>query len=324
VRIAVTGSIATDHLMTFPGRFADQLVAERLEKVSLSFLVDDLAVHRGGVAGNISFGLAQLGLRPVLVAAVGEDFADYRAALDARGVDTSAVAVSQSRHTARFTSTSDRDGGQLASFYPGAMSEARDIALAPIAERLGGLDLVIVGANDPEAMLRHTRDAHDLGIPVAADPSQQLSSLEGPQIEALVDGAAYLFCNHYEAALIERKTGWSPDDVDKRVGTRVRTLGADGVLARCGGEEVAAPGVPVRKVVEPTGAGDALRAGFLAARSWGLALERCAQLGNVLAALRLEAAGPQEYAVHADDVSARLATAYGDAAAAEIAAHLPA
>jgi adenosine kinase len=127
VRIAVTGSIATDHLMTFPGRFADQLVAERLEHVSLSFLVDDLAVHRGGVAGNISYGLAQLGLRPVLVAAVGEDFADYRAFLDSQGVDTSAVAVSATRHTARFTSTSDRDGGQLASFYPGAMAEARAI-----------------------------------------------------------------------------------------------------------------------------------------------------------------------------------------------------
>jgi adenosine kinase len=172
-------------------------------------------------------------------------------------------------------------------------------------------------------MLAHTRECHRLGIAVAADPSQQLSSLDGSQIEELVDGAAYLISNSYEAALIERKTGWSAADIDKRVGVRVRTLGADGALVCADGDEIAVPAVPVREAAEPTGAGDALRAGFLAARSWGLGLQRCAQLGNVLAALRLEAVGPQEYTAQPDTLRVRIAEVYGESAAAEIAAHLP-
>jgi adenosine kinase len=149
VRIAVTGSIATDHLMRFPGRFAEQLIAEQLERVSLSFLVDELVIRRGGVAANISYGLGRLGLHPILVGAVGEDFADYRSWLDRHGVDTASVHVSDLAHTARFVCTTDDDLCQIASFYPGAMSEAREIELAPVAERFGGLDLVVVSPNDP-------------------------------------------------------------------------------------------------------------------------------------------------------------------------------
>jgi adenosine kinase len=176
VRIAVTGSIATDYLMTFPGRFSEQLVADQLDRVSLSFLVDELEVRRGGVAANIAFGLAQLGLSPLLVAAVGEDFnADYRAWLKRHGVDTSGVHVSELRHTARFMCTTDEDQNQMASFYTGAMEEARFIELAPLADRSGAMDLVIVSPNDPEAMLRHTAECRQLGLPFMADPGQQLA-----------------------------------------------------------------------------------------------------------------------------------------------------
>ena len=151
MRIAVTGSIATDHLMTFPGKFADQLVADKLHKVALSFLVDGLQIRRGGVAANIAFGLACLGLRPLLVGSAGPDFAEYRGWLDRHGVDTSGVRESTLHHTARFVATTDQVGNQIASFYPGAMSEDIQIQLGPLAD---GCDLVLIGASDPEAMTR--------------------------------------------------------------------------------------------------------------------------------------------------------------------------
>ena len=226
MRIAVTGSIATDHLMSFNGRFADSLVAEQLAKISVSFLVDDLEVRRGGVAANIAFGMGYLGLRPVLVGAVGEDFEPYRSWLERYGVDTASVLVSELKHTARFVCTTDTDQAQIASFYAGAMSEARDIELGPIAERVGGLDLVLIGANDPAAMARHTAECRERGIPFAADPSQQVAWLSGEDIKDLIDGAAYLFTNEYEAAVIEKKTGWSAADIAARVDVRIITLGA--------------------------------------------------------------------------------------------------
>src|SRR5258706_5262980 len=175
MRIAVSGSIATDHLMHVPGRFADQLLADQLHKVSLSFLVDDLVVRRGGIGANIAFGMALLGLRPALVGAVGSDFdLDYRSWLDRHRVDTTSVHVSETAHTARFVCTTGTDMCQIASFYAGAMSEARNIELGPIADRLGGLDLVIISPNDPAAMERHTQEARERGFAFVADPSQQL------------------------------------------------------------------------------------------------------------------------------------------------------
>src|SRR3954451_6036549 len=168
MKIAVTGSIATDHLMHFPGRFAEQLLADQLHKVSLSFLVDDLTVRRGGIAANIAFGMGQLGLRPILVGAVGADFADYRSWLTRHGVDCDSILVSEVAHTARFVCTTDDDMNQIASFYAGAMSEARNIELSPVHQRVGGIDLVLISANDPMAMVRHTEEARSLGIPFAA------------------------------------------------------------------------------------------------------------------------------------------------------------
>src|SRR5256885_8393635 len=169
MKIAVTGSIATDHLMHFPGRFAEQLLPDQLHKVSLSFLVDDLVVRRGGVAANIAFGMAQLGLRPALVGAVGTDFADYRSWLTRHGVDCESVHVSEVAHTARFVCTTDEDMCQVASFYAGAMTEARNIELAPIAARVDGLDLVLVSPNDPVAMVRHTQECRERGYRFVAD-----------------------------------------------------------------------------------------------------------------------------------------------------------
>ncbi|MGW0251656.1 carbohydrate kinase family protein [Nocardia goodfellowii] len=316
--IAVSASIATDHLMRFPGRFADALLADQLDHVSLSFLVDDLQLRRGGVAGNIAYAMGLLNQRPLLVGAVGADFADYRAWLESNGVDCSTVLVSEKAHTARFVCTTDEDMAQIASFYPGAMSEARDISIAELAET-NTLDLVLVGANDPEAMLRHTEESRELGIPFAADPSQQLARLDGDQSVRLIDGAAYLFTNKYEWALLLQKTGLSEEEVASKVGIRVTTLGAEGVLiVDRDGTEVRVGVVPDRGRVEPTGVGDAFRAGFLTAHTAGLSLERAAQLGSLIAVLVLETMGTQEWTLDKDDALQRLTEAYGAAAADEL------
>ncbi|MGH3646470.1 MAG: carbohydrate kinase family protein [Micromonosporaceae bacterium] len=323
MKIAVTGSIATDHLMHFPGKFGEQLLADQLDKVSLSFLVDDLVVRRGGIAPNIAYGMAQLGLGPVLVGAVGSDFADYRSWLERHGVDCESVHVSEVAHTARFVCTTDDEMCQIASFYAGAMSEARNIELAPIAQRFDGLDLVVISPNDPEAMLRHTDECRQRGYAFAADPSQQMARMPGEDIRALIDGAAYLFTNDYEKGLLESKTGLSDAEVLDRVGIRITTLGKDGVVIT--GKEIEPVRVPVAAGVmpqDPTGVGDGFRAGFLSAISWGLPLDRAAQVGNLLAALVLETVGTQEYAVKVDDFCARLGKSYGDAAADEVRAQL--
>lgn len=323
VTIAVTGSIATDHLMRFPGRFSEQLLADHLHKVSLSFLVDDLVVHRGGVAGNIAYTIGVLGGDVALVGAAGDDFADYRHWLQKHGVNCDHVLISKTAHTARFVCTTDLEMAQIASFYPGAMSEARDISLASVVSAVGIPDLVIIGANDPAAMLVHTEECRKLGLAFAADPSQQLARLSGEEIKTLIDGATYLFTNDYEWDLLLSKTGWSEADVMAQIGLRVTTLGAKGVdLVDPDGASVHVGVVPETSQTDPTGVGDAFRAGFLTGRSAGLSLERSAQLGCLVAVLVLESTGTQEWGWDREVARTRLAGAYGEDAAAEIAAVL--
>ena len=323
MKIAITGSIATDHLMRFHGKFSDSIVAEKLDRISLSFLVDDLEIRRGGVAPNISFGMGVLGLNPILVGAVGPDFSDYRSWLERHNVDTSSVYVSETLHTARFICTTDDEQNQLASFYPGAMSQAREIELGPINERVGGLDLVLIGPNDPEAMLRHTDECKYRKIPFVADPSQQLAWMEGDSIKDLIDGAHILITNEYEAALIEQKTGWSAQEINDRVNIRVKTLGSNGCEISQKGGELISVAVPVEEVkADPTGVGDAFRAGFLSGIAWGVSLERSAQVGSLLATYVIETVGTQEYDIAQEKFLKRFAATYGKEAAAEVSIHL--
>ncbi|SIO84297.1 carbohydrate kinase family protein [Nocardiopsis sp. JB363] len=323
MRIAVAGSIATDHLMSFEGRFAEQIIPEQIQQLSLSFLIDELDVRRGGVAANICFGLGAFGLSPVLVGAAGQDFEEYRSWLDRHGVDTSSVLISELRHTARFVCTTDRDQNQIASFYAGAMAEARNIEIQPISDRLGGLDLVLIGADDPAAMVRHSEECRTRGIPFAADPSQQLARMEGPEVRTLIEGAGLLFSNEYEKALAEQKTGWSDEQILTKVGTRVTTLGAKGArIDRQGEESIHVEAAAVGELVDPTGMGDSFRAGFLAAHSWGLSLERAAQVGNATAVHCLEADGPQEYTLTSESLLERIERSYGADVAAEVKPHL--
>ena len=323
MRIVITGSIATDHLMSFSGKFTDSLVVDKLDSISLSFLVDDLDVRRGGVGANVAFGLGSLGVPVALVGAVGRDFDDYRSWLERHGVDTDSVYVSDVHHTARFVCTTDVASNQIASFYPGAMSEARNIELLPVSQRLGGTDLVLVGPNDPQAMLRHTQECRDRGIAFAADPSQQLAFLDGDAIRPLIEGASYLFTNEYEAALTEQKTGWSAADVLERVECRVTTLGAKGARVERSGQPAVHVDVPKeRGKADPTGVGDAFRAGFISGLHWGLGDERCAQIGSMLATYVIETIGTQEYTFTPEDFLERFTEAYGVQAATELSPHL--
>ncbi|MEC3958332.1 carbohydrate kinase family protein [Nocardia sp. CDC153] len=314
--IAVSASIATDHLMRFPGKFSDVLLADQLHHVSLSFLVDDLVIRKGGVAGNISYAMGVLGRNPLLVGAVGKDWGDYRKWLEDNGVDCSAVRVSEDLHTARFVCTTDETMAQIASFYPGAMAEARDIDITSLGREL---DLVLIGADDPEAMLRHTDQCRSAGIPFAADPSQQLAFVDGPTILRLIDGADYLFTNEYEWGILLQKTGLSEAEIGARVGIRVTTLGSKGAkIVTRDGAELHVDVVPDIAKVDPTGVGDGFRAGFLTGQSAGLSLERSAQLGSLVAVLVLETVGPQDWTLDHDTAMKRLRDAYGPEAAAEI------
>ena len=323
VRIAITGSVATDHLMTFPGLFNDSLMADQLHNVSLSFLVDDLQIRRAGVAANICFGMGVLGGNPLLVAAVGSDFAEYKKWLETHGVNCEHVHVSKTAHTARFMCTTDQEQNQIASFYPGAMSESGELELTEIAKKVDGLGLVLIGADDPAAMRKHTLACKALGVPFVADPSQQLPRLDGPQTIDVIDGATYLFNNEYEATLIEQRTGWSSDEVLQHVGVRITTLGKNGArITSRDGLDITVPVAQEKVIKDPTGVGDAFRAGFLMGLGWGLELQRCAEVGSLLATYVIETVGTQEFELDKNEFIERLGQAYGKDCAQDVASHL--
>jgi len=323
MKIGVAGSVGLDHLMTFSGKFTDSFVAGSLEKLSLSFLVDSLDVRRGGCAANICYGMGVLGLNPVLIAAVGKDWADYEAWLSRHGVDTSHVLVSTTLYTAHFMVTTDDDLNQIASFFPGAMSEARNIELAPIMEKTGRFDMVVISPDDPQAMLHHSDVCRKEGIPFAADPSQQMARMSGEEIKLLIDGASYLFLNEYELALAMQKTGWSDREILEHVTIRVVTLGSKGAKVESAAGEFVQVGVPQEKSkTDPTGVGDSFRSGFIAGLAWGLSHERCAQLGSLIATYVIETMGTQEYRFSSAEFIARFEAAYGAEAASQIAPHL--
>ena len=323
MRIAITGSVATDHLMTFPGKFNDSLMADQLHNVSLSFLVDDLQIRRGGVAANICFGMGVLGGAPILVASVGHDFDEYRHWLTSHGVDCNHIHVSATAHTARFMCTTDQEQNQIASFYPGAMSESGKLDVAIINEAVGGLDYVLIGADDPDAMTAHANSCKRLGLQHIADPSQQLPRLSSEQTVTIVDGAALLFNNEYEASLIEQRTGWSADEVLEHVGVRVTTLGKNGARIQSrDGLDISVPVPQEKQIKDPTGVGDAFRAGFLMGLTWGLTFERCAQVGSQLATYVIETVGTQEFIISQSEFLNRLGEAYGADAVADVEPHL--
>lgn len=288
--LALSGSIAFDNLMTFPGRFRDYILPDKLDRLSLSFLVDTLDRRRGGIAPNIAYTLALLGERPRVVGTVGEDFAEYRAWLESAGVDTSAIRTVPGLYTASFFVTTDQINSQIASFYPGAMARAGEIHLGDLSPRP---ELVVISANDPAAMELHTEECLRLGIPYAYDPSQQVVRMEPARLRRGLEGCMAAFGNDYEFALIEEKTGLTPARLAERAAFVAVTLGEAGaeVYTRAGRLHV--PAVPPTAVADPTGVGDAFRGGFLKGLVHGLTLERCAQMGTLAATYCLENRGTQ-------------------------------
>jgi len=308
--ILLTGSVAYDYLMTFPGKFEEQILPERLSSISLSFLVDSMTRERGGVAANIAYTLALLGGKPRLMATVGQDFGDYRAWLDAQGVDTTLAKVIPDLFTASFFATTDLTNAQIASFSPGAMGRAAEQSLNDAAPRP---DLVVVSPNDPAAMTKFAAECRDLDIPYLYDPSQQLLRLDGEEIARDMQGAHFLFVNDYEFGLISKKTGLDLDGMLEQVKIIVVTRGKDGADIYADGEEIHIPTVPEMRIVDPTGVGDAFRGGFLAAYSRGFDWELCGQVGSLAAVYVLEQSGTQNHSYTREEFVARFRQHFDDA-----------
>ncbi len=307
--ILLTGSVAYDYLMTFPGLFKEQILPERLSSISLSFLVDSMSKQRGGVAPNIAYSMALLGTRPRVMATVGEDFGDYRAWLDSKNVDTSLMKVVPGLFTASFFATTDQASAQIASFYPGAMGVASSQSLKDLDVKP---DLVIVSPNAPDAMMKFSAESRELNIPYLYDPGQQVLRLEGDELARDMEGAYFLFCNDYEFGLISKKTGWSLDQILEHVKVLVITRGKDGADLYVGGDSVHIPTVPEDEIVDPTGVGDAFRGGFLAGYSHSLDWKLCGEIGSLAAVYCLEQRGPQSHAYTRKDFVERFRKHFDD------------
>jgi adenosine kinase len=309
LNILLTGSVAYDYLMTFPGLFKEQILPERLASISLSFLVESMSRQRGGVAPNIAYSMALLGEKPRVMATVGEDFGDYRAWLDSKGVDTSLMKVVDGLFTASFFATTDQASAQIASFYPGAMGVASSQSLKDLE---GKPDLVIVSPNAPDAMMKFPAECRDLGIKYLYDPSQQVLRLEGHELARDMEGAYFLFCNDYEFGLISKKTGWSLDQILEHVQVLVITRGKDGADLYMGGDSVHIPTVPEDEIVDPTGVGDAFRGGFLAGYSHGFDWKLCGEIGSLAAVYCLEQRGPQSHSYTREEFVTRFRKHFDD------------
>jgi adenosine kinase len=290
--ILITGSVAYDYLMTFPGHFKEQILPSRLDSISLSFLVDSMSKQRGGIAPNIAYTMALLGGKPRVMATVGEDFGDYRAWLDAQGIDTTLMKVVPGLFTASFFATTDQSSAQIASFYPGAMGVS---AMQSVKELDKKPDLVIVSPSAPDAMMKFPAECRELGIDYLYDPSQQVLRLEGAEMARDMEGAKFLFCNDYEFGLISKKTGWSLDQILEHVKVLVITRGKDGADLYSDGDSVHIPTVPEDEIVDPTGVGDSFRGGFLTGYSLGFDWKLCGEIGSLAAVYCLEQRGPQSH-----------------------------
>jgi len=292
MNIVVTGSIAFDYLMSFPGKFTEHFLPEHMDRVSLSFLVDSMDKRRGGCAPNIAYTLALLGERPRLMATAGQDFGDYRRWLEAARVDTSLVREVDGKFTASFFCSTDRDSNQIASFYTGAMANAGELSFRDVPD----CSLAIISPNDPGAMLTYAEECRTLGIPFIWDPGQQCARMSGDDLRDGMSGAMIVIANDYEFELIRQKTGMDEEAILERSGALVVTRGERGcsIIERHTKTDVAA--VPPHRIVDPTGVGDAFRGGLLKGLACSASYRVCAQLGSVAATYALEHLGGQSHA----------------------------
>lgn len=329
-KVVVTGSVAFDYLMRFPGKFRDVVVPDRLHRLSVSFLVDEMRRVRGGVAPNIAYGLALFGLTPAVFATAGQDAADYRAWLGEQGIDVSGMKLCEDVFTASFFVSTDEEQNQIATFYAGAMARAPELTFRSFAP--GSVALALVCPSDPAAMRQHAAECRELGIPFVYDPSQQVARLDGDDLLAGLEGATMLIGNEYELGIIEKKTGLSEAELAAKVPVLVITRGEDGATIALRGGSPEEPGgartirIPAARLrgeaLDPTGVGDAFRSGLLASRLRGLPWEESGRVGAVAAVLCLETLGPQPRRWSLDELLERYAESFDGPLPASLAGRL--
>ena len=307
--IIVTGSIATDYLMRYPGHFREHIIGDQ-GKISVSFLVEEKEMSRGGCGPNIAYNLALLGERPRLMGAAGQDFGEYRAWLEAHGVDTSLTPAFMDEFTATFTVITDLDQNQIAGFHSGAMIRSRELNFHTLPR--GEASLVIISPNDPVAMLKYTEECRELGIRYIFDPSQQLARLDGAQVLTGMTGAYALTVNDYELELVHQKTGLNEDGILQRVHMLVVTRGPDGATLMSRERRVEIPVVPPERIADPTGGGDAFRGGLLFGLARGYPWEVTGRLGALAATYCLEQIGTMNHRYTLAEFASRYRQNFGD------------
>jgi adenosine kinase len=310
MKLVVTGSIAFDYLMSFPGKFTEHFLPDHMHRVSLSFLVDSMDKRRGGCGPNIAYTLALLGERPFLMATAGQDFGDYKAWMQGAGIDTSLVKVVPDKFTASFFCSTDQANNQIASFYTGAMANAAELSFKTVSD-LRGNGLVIISPNDPDAMVQYAQECSTLGIRYIWDPGQQCARMDGAQLKEGITGAFMVIVNDYEFELLRQKTGMSEADVLQEVEVLVITRGEHGSTVLSKGTRHDVPAVPPVRIEDPTGVGDAFRGGFMKGLATGASYEDCARLGSVAATYALEHLGGTSHAYSVEEFKARFDRAYG-------------
>jgi adenosine kinase len=307
MKLIVTGSIAFDYLMQFPGKFTEHILADHLQRVSLSFLVDSMDKRRGGCAPNIAYTLALLGERPYLVATAGQDFKEYDEWLQAAGVDTSHVHHVPDKFTASFFCSTDTENNQIASFYIGAMANASELSLRTLHEP----GLVIISPNDPGAMVQYAEECRAMGVAFIFDPGQQCARLSGDELRDGISGARLVVCNDYEFELIRQKTGMDEQQLLAQASALVITRGEDGCSVYESPTRIDVPAITPYRIVDPTGVGDAFRGGLMKGMAVGKSLKECAQLGTVAATYALEHLGGQSHAYTIKEFTDRYAEHFG-------------
>jgi adenosine kinase len=308
--ILVSGSVALDHIMVFPDRFRNHILPDKLHILNVSFNIESLKTHFGGVAGNIAYHLANLGEEPRIVATVGSDFGSYAAWLETHGIDHSGIRVLDDVRTAQGFVTTDLDDNQIWAFYEGAMARAHEARVEPHAD---GAQLAIVSANGKQAMLEHARELKRRGVPTFLDPSHGLPLLTRDELRELIDGAAGYVVNDYELSLSLEQAGLSEEELCGRCEALIITLGEKGSRIREGGRIHEIPPVRAGTIVDPTGCGDAYRAGLLAGRVRGLDWETAGRMGSLLGSMQVEVEGPQVLRYGPEDFAARFEREFGTA-----------
>ena len=314
--IVISGSVAFDYLMTFPGYFRENILPDKLDKISLSFLVDNMTRQRGGCAPNIAYSMALLGEKPKVLATAGIDFAEYRDWMEQNGIDATYIREIPGKYTASFFVNTDLENNQIASFYTGAMADAARFTLSEMPR--DEVDYLVISPNDPAAMRKLTDECVSMDIPYLFDPSQQVARNPHDDLRIGVENAHAVFCNEYEFDLLIKHTGLSAAQIEGLVQLLVITRGENGATVKAEGREYLIPVVPAARIADPTGVGDAFRGGFLRGYRLGLDLQTCGQMGALSAAYCLEQNGPSNHFYTKQEYITRYRTFFDDGGTLDI------